>query len=195
MFRYWKTILLLIPGCLWLLAGCAPNTRHKVLRTVFDGVPPPRPAAATSPAATPAPTDQAGTADPASLRPTGSVHQPYADRECNSCHGTRLSNQLILPPDQLCQECHDPAEFSAPWLHGPVAGGGCSSCHLPHRSEKAHLLRNGGDNFCLDCHDPRQGLMDPDSPAHRQPNGYDCLDCHTAHGGATRFLLKSGRAS
>jgi predicted CXXCH cytochrome family protein len=186
--------VLLIPMLLagWLAAGgCNVKTRHKVLSKVFDGVPPPRQAPPPSAKIPVGDQPTASTVEPAPAPPPGSLHQPYADRECNSCHNAGRSNQLRMPADLLCQQCHDPAEFNAPWIHGPIAGGGCAACHLPHRSDKRHLLRNGGNNFCLDCHDPNAGLMDLASPAHLDIDGKQCLDCHEAHGGDTRFLLRN----
>jgi predicted CXXCH cytochrome family protein len=80
--------------------------------------------------------------------------------------------------------CHGPILEKLARLHGPVAIGECSACHLPHASAYAGLLRRRPETLCRGCH---QALYT--CPARREGEGAECASCHDAHGGAdARFL-------
>ncbi len=56
-----------------------------------------------------------------------------------------------------CLACHtDQAEqFKKAHLHQPAFQQGCATCHEPHGSDNAHLLRAKTTNaLCLECHGP-----------------------------------------
>ncbi len=163
-----------------LAAGCSPATRHKVLTTLFDGVPPEKteaPVAAPSAAARPA--------GPASRRSSYSEHGPYAAKLCNACHSAGATNNLVAPKDALCLQCHV-LRTDVRYVHGPVVSGGCLVCHDPHSSKYGYLLVSDTDGFCLRCHDA-DDVRKIQGHAEVQAN---CTDCHDAHGSNQRYLLK-----
>jgi len=160
--------------------GCGAATRHKVLTTLFDGVPPLK--TATAPAATGA---QPGAATDASApAPSrGSVHGPYGARMCGECHAVKAGFALVAPREQLCLNCHQFAPAPGMIVHGPLAAGGCLVCHEPHNSPNRALLVSDSDTFCFRCHD-RDRLRGHAGGETR------CTACHDAHMSPRRYLLK-----
>jgi predicted CXXCH cytochrome family protein len=118
---------------------------------------------------------------------------------CSGCHDAHASPEeklLRKPLEALCLSCHGKpppgsrvetdvaARTGMAWVHAPVPtdGGGCGSCHLPHGSAHAQLLKASfsaertynryqpGDAatpntyaLCFDCHDA--ALLDPGDAA------------------------------
>jgi predicted CXXCH cytochrome family protein len=82
----------------------------------------------------------------------GSLHYPFGEGECASCHNEQSLGNMIEPQPALCYLCHVDLSESYNYLHGPVAGGYCSACHDPHRSTNEKLLRYAGDELCFYCH-------------------------------------------
>jgi predicted CXXCH cytochrome family protein len=115
------------------------------------------------------------------------VHFPYAERECAACHDPNSLGTLQEPQPDLCYMCHEDYSRSYTYLHGPVAGGYCTSCHHPHLSENAHLLRFTGSELCYYCH-RKEGVLKNDM--HTDLEGMDCCDCHNAHGGEDRYIFQ-----
>ncbi|MBL4745848.1 MAG: CxxxxCH/CxxCH domain-containing protein [Flavobacteriaceae bacterium] len=134
--------------------------------------------------------------------------------ECSTCHDPHdNANGMLLVSangsDQMCKDCHKTKDKGAyasntalnrgthpvgitypgtpsykPGHTLPLVGGNveCSSCHGVHNTvtNDGNLLKMTNDNnLCKDCHDylPHQG--------------FDCLDCHQAHGGTNIMLIKS----
>jgi len=163
-----------------LFAGCSATTRHHVLSVFFDGVPDPN-ARRDQQAGEPA----TSTAPQASKRPGLREHGPYAARLCQACHKAGATNALVASADELCFRCHE-LRVDRPYVHGPVASGGCLVCHDPHSSRFTYLLVSESDTFCLRCHDAAAiaGVA-----AHAGSES-QCTTCHDAHGGDTRYLLK-----
>lgn len=160
--------------------GCSATTRHRVLSTLFDGVPPPKASAAADAVA-----DAAGVSAE-SHRAAGRVqHEPYASGACDSCHDARVTNRLVAPARELCFQCHDFAPERR-FVHGPLAAGGCLLCHDPHESPNRFLLVDASDGFCLRCHDAAELRPVPGHEAGRA----DCTACHEAHMSDRRFLLR-----
>lgn len=100
--------------------------------------------------------------------------------DCHNVHGTGTVRQVRDLPtgDAVCYKCH--AEKQGPYVyeHLPVKTEGCSSCHTPHGSSNARLLRVSQVNLlCLQCHSfPAAG---PIGPAHNQSQKYQaCTMCH-----------------
>ncbi len=164
-----------------LFIGCNATSRYEVLSTVFDGVPTPAPAARPA-------TDGQGSASPVAVaveefKPRD--HGPYAARLCNACHESAATNALVVPREQLCFRCHE-IKLDKKYIHGPLASGGCLSCHDPHGSRYRYMLVSEASTFCLYCHD-RQAIAK--NPAHASLEG-QCTDCHDAHMSDKRYLLK-----
>ena len=178
---------LLIVTATFFMAGCSPETKYRILSTLFDGVPPP--ASRTAPKTTAAAKDS--TAKPASLtmaapKPRYSIHPPYRDKECDACHERERGNRLTDPLPDLCYGCHDDFRDSLAYLHGPVAAGQCTACHNPHMTKKPHLLKHSGNALCLFCHDKNRLAQ---TKTHADKMGQNCQQCHDPHGSAKKFYL------
>jgi predicted CXXCH cytochrome family protein len=94
-------------------------------------------------------------------------------------------NALVAPGDELCFRCHD-LRLDKPYVHGPLASGGCLVCHDPHRSRYRALLVSASDGFCFHCHEasslqPIRG---------HESGGERCTACHDAHMSDRPHLLK-----
>ena len=124
------------------------------------------------------------------------LHEPFASRQCTSCHQLAGSSDpfaLVEPLNRLCAECHADqvmAAIEAPYPHVPAGGGACMECHNPHAGDSAAMLKGSTESVCLSCHDPggaKSGL-----PLRFTGHGEDvgCSDCHTAHGGERPVLLR-----
>lgn len=163
-----------------VLIGCSATTRHKVLGTLFDGVPPPRGAEPSAAGPTTATTIGAPSA-----APHGSQHGPYAARLCDACHATGAANALVAPRDELCLRCHE-IDLDRAYVHGPLASGGCLVCHDPHDSRYEALLVSESGTFCLGCHD----ATDVARIEGHEGITEGCTTCHDAHGSNVKYLLK-----
>ena len=166
-----------------LTVGCNATSRHKVLTIFFDGVPAVGPAAGAVTEGAPLPAG-AVRAVQSGLR----EHGPYAAKLCSACHDAGAQNGLVAPADRLCGRCHELA-LDKRYVHGPLASGGCLTCHDPHSSRYRHLLVSDSDGFCLGCHD-RAGL--PEDADHVGEEA-KCTVCHDAHMSDQKYLLKPGR--
>jgi len=172
-----------------LLAGCDPITRHKVLSTVFDGVPSlpePDELCADYVAKGAGPGSEGGEAGRVVA---GSTHKPYGEKRCNDCHAQNKSENdgLIRPKQELCFVCHD-GIIDGPFVHGPVAVGDCLACHLPHSSTFPSLLRKSPEELCQSCH--REDRLA--ATMHQRVGDRDmvCGECHGPHAGQVRYFLR-----
>lgn len=187
-------------GLICLLTGCDAVNRHKVLSTILDGVPalpPPeqicadymKEKTAKLPERAPVSADSGAvadaTADPAE---NDSVHRPYGENKCDTCHDKKgKKDDLILPSNQLCFSCHKDF-FKGVFRHGPAAVGDCGSCHLPHNSPNVQLLKTSRKAICATCHkENRAALSFHNKVAERK---LICVDCHNPHYGNSPFFLR-----
>jgi predicted CXXCH cytochrome family protein len=165
------------------LGACSEQKHYNVLSFFFDGVPDPN--------------------APPELRPTGryafardaasggSVHAPFAQQDCNTCHVTKRDVFFVTDKvdESICLTCHAGVERQYPVMHGPVAAGACSWCHNPHTAPNPVLLKQTAPQVCIQCHDPVDLSAPPEEHLDPQAN---CLTCHTGHGSEHRFLLRPG---
>jgi predicted CXXCH cytochrome family protein len=134
-----RTVALLLAGGLAAglssgLAGCLPDTRNRVARFLFDGVPPAQAQPeAEEQAAQPVPDPQREA--PAPL-PVLYTHAPYAAGDCAVCHDARSPGRMLKKVPELCLDCHTRADLVA--VHGEL--GDCLACHDPHKAQAAFLL-------------------------------------------------------
>ncbi|BCR03989.1 c-type cytochrome [Desulfuromonas versatilis] len=157
----------------------------------------------------------------------------YRGNGCTGCHLGHTSDAaglLVRDQKDLCLSCHDRVDHTTstplsniaeeingkPYLHGPLAEGGCTDCHLPHGSEHYRLLTGsypagfyaayseGIYDFCLQCHD-KYLLRFADTTIYTQfrngnrnlhylhvadpRKGRTCRTCHTPHGAETPQLI------
>jgi len=178
-------------------AGCSPEARHQVLTIFFTGVPP---LGWEEEAQRLAEAGMAGGRLPRRDDSGGFVHGPYGARECGSCHemvpppragekSTRIVvGQFVLPRGEMCISCHtektaDRARTAGLWRHGP--SDNCLSCHHPHASGQAALLRRAVGELCLSCHS--EGLI---HAAELHEGLTACMDCHNPHLGQSPMMLR-----
>ncbi len=189
-------LLVLLAGSL-LLFGCNPVTRHKVLTTIFDGVPSQVPPQKILDdyyqqrlAAEAARKAAAGAAGDGVMAASGSRHRPYAEKKCKDCHDFTSRVGLVRPRLELCVMCHRDfiIKDKTVNVHGPVAVGDCSACHLPHTSPNKVLLERNETEICSKCHQERRQA----ARMHERvvTRGMACVDCHDPHYGAARYFLK-----
>lgn len=167
--------MLLLGAVAW--TGCAVTPgNYKLLSTLFDGVP--------DPSIVPGSIGIGPGAGPAFVV----LHQPYAEENCEACHRSRYRPSRA--DSRICLECHADVPAQHALTHGPVAATACMWCHNPHESAHPALLRDRDRVVCGQCHTP--GLLGIDRvPAHAD-EGRACLECHTGHGGSSRFMLRPG---
>jgi predicted CXXCH cytochrome family protein len=187
--------ILVLAGIL-LLCACTPEKKYRVLSFFFDGVP--------NPSIEGKLTNNASEVEKRVKSEAGDVarraqlakgeadkevyksqHPPYVKRKCASCHDKTSRNMLTTSKVKLCFSCHPRSKFQGPYVHGPVAGGACLMCHLPHNSKLPALLSKPMPELCLQCHEKAC------FPAREHTDGVtDCLKCHLPHVGKDPMFLR-----
>lgn len=173
-------------------AGCSSVTRHKVLSTLFDGVPTLPPEAQLCRdyvAQLEARQAEATSKQMAKVERSAneSRHEPYTEKRCADCHDKNRDEGLIKPKLQLCFECH-PSIVDGLYQHGPAAVGDCLSCHLPHTANFKPLLKLDRNDICSACH--REKRLTASLHNSAQEKGLACPDCHDPHAGNALFFIK-----
>jgi len=174
---------------LLVLSQCSPYTGKNLLNFFFDGVP----ESDTLLAGTMDPEDAApdslalSEGMPVLSGPSHTVHYPYEEGECASCHNENSLGTLVEAQPDLCYLCHEDLSASYGYLHGPVAGGYCTSCHDPHRSKSGKLLRLTGEALCFYCHEKESVVK---NEMHQDLEGMFCMDCHNPHGGEDKYIFQ-----
>jgi len=172
-----------------LFSRCSPHAGKSVLHFFFDGVPE---SDSVMTAVRPGADTLSGTGDNAmeaivSQIPEEFMHYPYQEQECASCHNELSLGSMVEPQPGLCYICHEDLALSYNYLHGPVAGGYCTTCHDPHRAEHEHLLKMEGDALCFFCHQKTSVLS---NEMHQDLEGMSCMDCHNPHGGDDKYIFQ-----
>lgn len=170
-----------------LLCQCSPKAGKSLLTFFFDGVP-----ETDTIVSAPKP----GELNPDSIQQEGTIiaqkvstlniHYPYAERECAACHDEQSLGNLTETQPGLCYMCHEDFSTNYTFLHGPVAGGYCTSCHDPHSSENEKLLRFQGEKLCFNCHSKERVFK---TEMHANLDGMTCADCHNPHGGEDKYIF------
>ncbi|MFH0980191.1 MAG: cytochrome c3 family protein [Planctomycetota bacterium] len=170
---------------------CSPQTRYRVSRFFFDGVP--EPGALPPPPGYPGGPTRAGAEGPAQpgeqWAPARTVyaHPPYRDNRCGACHNPQTGELFRTAPEGLCRNCHPDVPGKAPYVHGPVVVSDCLFCHHYHHSYYPKLLLEESTATCFRCHDVA-GLTT--GPHHANAVRTACVECHDPHGGTNRFFVK-----
>ncbi len=198
LFKNCRIILLIGSlAVVFFLAGCDATARYKVLTTIFDGVPSPIPPEKVLEEyyakRLQAERDAAAgkvSADASTGLLHVSKHLPYTQKKCKDCHDFSTAVGLIRPPRELCFVCHRKFRdhIREPFVHGPVAVGDCSACHLPHSSENTSLLELDRNKICDKCHHEERLAVEMHDKI--MTHGMACVDCHDAHYGQARYFLK-----
>ncbi len=131
--------------------------------------------------------------------------------DCHNPHGSaaptwRMSDRprmvkQVLANEEPCLKCHSDKRGPFVFEHGAVRVDGCETCHNPHGSMNAKLLRRPVIfTVCLECHNGagsfgKQGDGIPtQSPSHNmaEPRFQNCTTCHVRiHGSnADRLFLR-----
>jgi predicted CXXCH cytochrome family protein len=163
---------------LWM--GCNPMERYHVLKLFFDRPPEPPELRGASARA-------GATSKPAGTGATaGSVHKPYAAKQCDACHTAKppASFEISAVDGASCAHCHRSALVQVAGSHALARPGACLWCHHPHESQHPMLLRVKAPELCMQCHEPRR--LAEVKPAHADARR-DCLNCHGGHGGQARL--------
>ncbi len=146
------------------------------------------------------------------------VHGPVQEGDCSSCHAAHGSNGehlLSASPPELCLSCHDVDQaFRAKHAQPGIERSNCATCHDPHASPVAGLLRAnqhapfasgkcdachtaGADPFaisgtvkqlCNRCHG-QIGGGDQVAYHHNLDDESSCLNCHNPHASNASQLL------
>jgi len=192
-----------------LVTGCDKYTKHEVLTFFFTGVPPLEGNESQAPVAL---IVQSEVKKEEVRKSWPSVHGPYGAGQCYQCHKTKegkefkqgaffqsgafpslqdLPKELLLPKNEICNECHATKSFTAAftenlWIHGPVSAGMCTTCHHHHQSRFRYLLlKETSKQLCSQCH--IEGSI---TKIEEHMEDKECTFCHNPHLGKNRFLLK-----
>ncbi|KAB2962493.1 MAG: hypothetical protein F9K16_08885, partial [Thermoanaerobaculia bacterium] len=124
----------------------------------------------------------------------GNVHPPVLEG-CDNCH-EGASNRLLEGGGQaLCVTCHsDVPEIAAKAVvqHPAMESDACATCHNPHASERAKLLR-APEQSCGECHSDQ--LAGAGEVQHGVIAVLGCQACHEPHGGSRPKLLRAEGAA
>jgi predicted CXXCH cytochrome family protein len=168
--------------------ACSPRLSNNLLTLFFDGVPV-RDSLKSVTAAEKRnenPDSLLTTLLDRSIRKDYVYHYPYKEKECYSCHDENSKSELLTSQPGLCYKCHDDFSKTYKYVHGPVAGGYCTSCHNPHLAKEKKLLERTGQQLCYYCHDSKDVLKNEN---HKDIADSECTLCHNPHGGESRFIL------
>jgi len=109
---------------------------------------------------------------------------------CSECHEGSY-DRIVGGKDSSCLKCHDDIVRTAensPFYHPAVNMISCITCHTPHASANAHLLREGGGRVCFECHPKIEPA--PGEITHGIIPISGCGACHAPHGAEHSHLLR-----
>ncbi len=128
-------------------------------------------------------------------------HNPHGGAAPNSGMGGRpRMMQAALGNEEPCFKCHVDKRGPFAFEHAAVRVDGCGSCHAPHGTANAKMLRRPAVfTTCLECHNGAAGFgrqgdgVDTTPPSHNMadPRFRNCTTCHVRlHGSNSdpRFL-------
>lgn len=124
------------------------------------------------------------------------THIPNDSLACLNCHSlnTDLSKAVLASQtSNPCFFCHNylEDEYSAEFVHGPVAGGSCRICHNPHGSSFNKILNEPQETLCISCHYDIEDDMKLKYKHEPFIQGH-CGICHDPHATNNKWVLKKG---
>jgi DmsE family decaheme c-type cytochrome len=109
--------------------------------------------------------------------------------DCHDAHGNQNPKGLkSMDQRGLCISCHGQLIGPFAWEHADVTDE-CTTCHSPHGSVFADMLKVQEPFLCLQCHAGHSDFASPSSPSVEIQAAYytRCSNCHTQiHGSDTR---------
>jgi len=119
-------------------------------------------------------------------------HSPMP--QCDSCHSLIDEKghkfKLNAEGKDLCLMCHENKYATKEFIHGPIQGGDCTSCHDPHGSANPKLLKSLGNELCFTCHGEYKEEFLKAKSVHPVAKN-NCLVCHDPHNSSYPKYLKS----
>jgi predicted CXXCH cytochrome family protein len=184
-YHTWMAVFCVIS---FFFVSCSPKLSNNVLTFFFDGVPAsdtikqekskdPKSENSSS---------EIFLSEPIEVNSNYTVHYPYKEKECFTCHDEKSKSDLIMLQPELCYTCHDDFSKKFKFVHGPVAAGYCTTCHNPHMSKEKKLLIRSGQQICINCHESKSVFK---NDVHKDIGDSECTLCHNPHGGENRFIL------
>jgi predicted CXXCH cytochrome family protein len=132
---------------------------------------------------------------------TGKSVHPAVMMGCASCHTAvdaadvphKITNRnpkgLSAKMKDLCFGCHEKKNFQKTTVHGALMLG-CTSCHNPHVSDHARVLKEEIPRLCLHCHEEKLSTLTAQNNAtHAHAKTDRCSDCHSPHATDTPKLV------
>jgi predicted CXXCH cytochrome family protein len=183
-----KILILVIAPILFIVGSCSPRVSNNFLAFFFDGVTGRDTIKTSLVSGDSSKISNPGAfrSDPLAENSSFSVHYPYKEKDCSSCHDPNNKIELILKQPDLCYSCHDDFSKTYKYVHGPVVSGYCTACHNPHMAKEKKLLIRSGQQLCLFCHESKAVLKNSE---HKDIADTECTLCHNPHGGENIFIL------
>lgn len=119
-----------------------------------------------------------------------SVHPPFAERSCDVCHEAAAKLSEGAAKD-TCLACHSDigdAIAKATVPHAAMDVADCATCHSPHASAQAKLIREPAGGECFSCHEDKKAAAG--EFLHGAIGMIGCESCHEPHGGSRPKLLR-----
>lgn len=117
--------------------------------------------------------------------------------DCHNPHGAQAPSYAMgarprmvdaaLANEEPCLKCHNDKRGPFAFEHPAVRIDGCSSCHLPHGTANARLLKRPAVfTLCLECHNGASGFgrqedgvaLTPSTHNLGDPRFRNCTTCH-----------------
>ncbi len=124
------------------------------------------------------------------------LHQPFADKSCDTCHQPAKAGKVVLTQasaKEICVTCHsDKAEqIEKAKVQHPGAAGECTDCHNPHAGKYPRFVQPSPVFACETCHSDQAEIHKTQKVLHQPAYQQGCSVCHTPHGGDREHLLRA----
>ena len=128
-----------------------------------------------------------------------SLHAPTKQKTvCIDCHRLDTTPVNYHPMDVMESTCQTDACHQGmgkdEYVHGPVGGGVCISCHNPHGSLEKHEVSRSGSSLCLICHEDKGSELEQ-KHVHGIITSDGCISCHDPHESPNEFQLAASTIS